>query len=234
MKPKISICIPSYESKGRGVEFIQRSINSILKQTYSNFEIIISDHSIDDKIKDYVNSLNNSKINYLRYSENIGWPAHNTNNSIKHSTGDYIKLMNLDDYMEDFDTLEKIVDKLNMGYKWVLCGFKHKNLNSGDYSNPIIPTINGDGKHLLMGVNTVGCPSVALIPKDVYFDPNVLYMIDCELWYRLFINYGNPGIINEYKIVIGIGDHTLTTKLQSKQNEWLDKDKEYCKIKFKL
>ena len=61
---KISVCIPAYEAKGKGVFFLQKNVEGILKQTYTNFEIIISDHSIDDKVEKYVLSLNNSKIKY--------------------------------------------------------------------------------------------------------------------------------------------------------------------------
>ena len=36
--PKISVCIPSYEANGRGVEFIDKNVQSILSQTYKNIE----------------------------------------------------------------------------------------------------------------------------------------------------------------------------------------------------
>ena len=43
--PIISVCIPSYEAKGKGVSFLKKNIEGILKQTYQNFEIVISDHA---------------------------------------------------------------------------------------------------------------------------------------------------------------------------------------------
>lgn len=232
--PKISICIPTYEAKGMGVELLSNNINSILNQTYENYEIIISDHSINDEIKNYVNELNSDKIKYLKNVDNVGWPSYNTNNAISNSSGDYIKLMNQDDFFKDNDSLESIVNKLKEGYEWVLCGFTHKNLSTGDFFNTITPSIKGDGKHLLLGQNTIGCPSVGLIPKNEFFDVNVIYMIDCELWYQMFKKYGNPGIVEDVKIIIGIGSHTLTSQLTEKQNEWLSKDIKYCKNKYEI
>jgi glycosyltransferase involved in cell wall biosynthesis len=230
--PKISVCIPTYEANGKGVEFLTKNIESILSQTYKNLEIIVSDHSKNDEIQNYVTGLKKDNVKYLRYSENIGWPAHNTNNAIKHSTGDYIKLMNLDDFIQGEDSIQLMVDLLSNGSKWVISGCIHYNYETGDWTNPIIPRIEDDGKHLIKGINYVGCPSVGLIPRDEFLDPEVLYMIDCELWYRIFLKYGYPGVLKDHRIVIGIGDHTLTSQLVSKHSEWLTKDIEYCNKKF--
>jgi glycosyltransferase involved in cell wall biosynthesis len=230
--PKISVCIPSYEANGRGVEFIDKNIQSILSQTYKNIEIIISDHSKDDTIETYIKGLELDNIVYLRNSENVGFPAHNTNNAIKNSSGDYIKLMNLDDFIIGKDTLQLMVDLLTEDGKWLISGCIHYDYGNKSWTNPIIPRIEGDGKHLLKGINFVGCPSVGLIPRDEYFDHKILYMIDCELWYRMFIKYGYPKVLNDYRIAVGIGDHTLTSQWSSKHNDLLHKDIEYCNKKF--
>jgi glycosyltransferase involved in cell wall biosynthesis len=230
--PKISVCIPSYEANGRGVEFLDKNIQSILSQTYKNIEIVVSDHSKNDEIENYIKGLGLDNIIYLRYTENIGWPAHNTNNAIKNSTGEFIKLMNLDDFIVGEDSIQMMVDLLGEGNKWVISGCIHYDYGTGGWTNPIIPRIEGDGKHLIKGINFIGCPSVGLIPRDEYFDPEVLYMIDCELWYRMFIKYGYPGVLKDYRIAVGIGDHTLTSQLASKHSEWHYKDVDYCNKKF--
>jgi glycosyltransferase involved in cell wall biosynthesis len=230
--PKISICIPSYEANGRGVEFINKNIQSILSQTYKNMEIVISDHSKNDDIENYIKGLGLDNIVYLRNTENIGFPAHNTNNAIKNSSGDYIKLMNLDDFIVGEDTLQLMVNLLLNEGKWVISGCIHYDYGNGSWTNPIIPKIEGDGRHLIRGINFVGCPSVGLIPRDEYFDTEVLYMIDCELWYRMFIKYGYPGVLKDYRISVGIGDHTLTSQWALKQSDLLYKDIEYCNKKF--
>ena len=48
---QISICIPTYEYKGRGVEFLAELFDSIERQTFRDFDIVISDHSKDDVIE---------------------------------------------------------------------------------------------------------------------------------------------------------------------------------------
>jgi hypothetical protein len=88
-------------------------------------------------------------------------------------------------------------------------------------------------KHFLNGLNYIGCPSVGLIPKGHLLDVNVKYMGDCELWYRLFTTLGYPSIVDGFKIVIGIGDHTLTHQFANKQSEMLQNDINYCSLKYK-
>jgi len=230
----ISICIPTYEANGSGVFFLKKNIESILKQTYKDLEIVVSDHSKDNEIENYIKNLKNDKIVYLRNTKNIGYPAFNTNNAIQNSKGDYIKLMNMDDYMESETLLYDMLKGFELGYNWVLSSFKHFNYDINDFYNPMTPTIIGDGKHLLMGVNTIGCPSVVLMPKDIFFDTEVEYMIDCELWYRLFKNFGLPFIVGNHGITIGTGNHTFTNQLTSKYDEMLRKDIAYCSKKYKL
>ena len=50
----ISICIPTYEMNGMGVEYLEYSFNILYSQTFKDFEIIISDHSESNLIKDYM------------------------------------------------------------------------------------------------------------------------------------------------------------------------------------
>ena len=48
---EITVCIPTYEYKGRGVEFLAELFDSLERQTFTDFDIVISDHSKDDTIK---------------------------------------------------------------------------------------------------------------------------------------------------------------------------------------
>jgi glycosyltransferase involved in cell wall biosynthesis len=97
--------------------FIKKNVESFLKQTYQNLELVISDHSVGDEIKEYIISLNNPKIVYIKNENDRGLQVENMNNAISNCTGDYIKLMNHDDYMESKDTIECGVKKIINGSK---------------------------------------------------------------------------------------------------------------------
>ena len=49
---KISIAIPCYEYSGMGAEILEHSFHQMNIQTFKDFDVIISDHSIDDNVKD--------------------------------------------------------------------------------------------------------------------------------------------------------------------------------------
>ena len=87
--------------------------------------------------------------------------------------------------------------------------------------------------HLLDGINLIGCPSVGLIPKEELVDVNLKYMIDCELWYRLYKKYGESGIIEkDFPIIIGMGNHQVTQKMAEVREDLIEHDKQYCSILY--
>ncbi len=92
--PVISVVMSSYNSK----KFIEKSIISILRQTFENFElIIIDDFSTDDSveiIKKY--SRRDKRIKFIQNKTNLGAAA-SRNIALKISTGKYIAIMDADD-----------------------------------------------------------------------------------------------------------------------------------------
>ena len=98
-----SLIIPVYN----GEKYIQTCINSILIQTYNNFEVIIIDDGSTDRTRIICEELtkNNSKIKYI-YQEN-GGVSKARNRGIEESKGDYITFIDIDDYIES-NTLELI------------------------------------------------------------------------------------------------------------------------------
>ena len=82
---KISIIIPTYNRE----KLLIRSIKSILKQTYKNFEIIIVDDFSKDNTKNIINIFNDKRIRYIRLRKNKGASVAR-NIGIKKATGKYI------------------------------------------------------------------------------------------------------------------------------------------------
>lgn len=105
--PKISILVPMYETKPK---FACEMIDSVLAQTYTNWELILADASKTDLVKDVVSGVDgslssmgnvyasDSRIRYVRIAENKGI-SENTNEALKYATGDYIGLLDHDDLL---------------------------------------------------------------------------------------------------------------------------------------
>jgi glycosyltransferase involved in cell wall biosynthesis len=94
LKPQISICIPTYN----GEKYIARTIQSVLDQTFSNFEIIVSDDGSTDKTLEMVRSFNDPRIVRVDSLSKVGAEA-NWNNSVANARADLVKLVCQDDLL---------------------------------------------------------------------------------------------------------------------------------------
>ena len=91
-EPFVSICVPNY-NYGR---YIGETIKSILDQTYTNFELIISDNTSTDNSMDVINSFNDPRMRVYQNDTNIGMLA-NTKKCYEYAKGDYIAIFCSDD-----------------------------------------------------------------------------------------------------------------------------------------
>ena len=66
--PKVSVIIPTYNR----AHLIGKAINSVISQTYQDYEIIVVDDASTDNTKEVVKGFNNSKIRYIYYCDNRG------------------------------------------------------------------------------------------------------------------------------------------------------------------
>lgn len=88
----ISVCIATYN----GEKYIRQQLDSILLQTKTVDEIIISDDSSTDRTVDIIKSYNDSRINLIE-NQSFNSPIFNLENAIKHSKGYYVFLADQDD-----------------------------------------------------------------------------------------------------------------------------------------
>lgn len=100
-EPTVSIIIPTYNRS----KTIKRSINSVLYQTYDDFEIIVIDDGSSDGTDKVIKEFNDSRIKYVRHELNRGASAAR-NTGIKLSRGKYIAFQDSDDVWVP-DKLEK-------------------------------------------------------------------------------------------------------------------------------
>lgn len=92
---KFSILVPTYETRE---EFLRAMVDSVLAQTYGNWELILADASASDVVLNAVKEYQDSRIVYRRLEHNMGISG-NTNQALEFATGDYIALLDHDDML---------------------------------------------------------------------------------------------------------------------------------------
>lgn len=223
--PNISICIPVYEMHNEGVHLLHILLNSIFNQTYKDFEVIVSDHSRDDVIRNFC--INYGRVVYLKNDYKIGNSSANVNNAIKYAKGNYIKPMFEDDFFKKNYALQIMVDQLKNS-NWVCCGSDQYDYDMTKPFRGRYPVINADLKQMALGENYYGGPSCCLYKKNsmINFDENLIWLMDTMLYWQLHHTYGNPGLINDLLITTrycekNVSNTLATAELRKREQEYV-------------
>ena len=91
--PKISVIVPMYNAE----KYLSLCINSILAQTFKDFELILIDDCSKDKTLEVAKSFNDSRIKILQNEKNFGTPGATRNVGIDAARGEYIYFCDNDD-----------------------------------------------------------------------------------------------------------------------------------------
>ena len=113
--PKVSVCIPTYNRP----DFLRQAIESVLAQTFSDYELIISDNASEDSTTDLISSFKDRRIIYIRKEKNIG-AIDNFNSCLAAAKGEYITIFHDDDIMLP-DNLAFKVEALDLTREWGWC-----------------------------------------------------------------------------------------------------------------
>lgn len=104
-QPLVSICIPTYQRAER----IQLTLQSILSQTMTDYEIVVVDNASTDGTEEAVRAFADSRIRFFRNERNIG-AAMNHNRCLLEAKGTYIKFIHSDDRFASDEALEKLLE----------------------------------------------------------------------------------------------------------------------------
>lgn len=200
--------------------FLERNLKSIYIQSFDDYEIVLSDDSEDDQLGDWIRTLD-MPIKYVKNQGNKGM-ANNSNNAINHASGELIKILYQDDFFYDSRSLEKIKDHFTDRTMWLVTGCTHT-MNG-------ITTFNDHKPFYSNSENTIGSPSVLTFRQEIKerFDPTFHWVLDLDLYQRIYRKYGKPKIYDAVNVVIGIHSNQKTYLLSDQE-----KTKEHHLLKRK-
>lgn len=159
--PLVSIIMPAYNAE----KYISHSIDSVIKQTYRNWELII----IDDCSKDTTSKIckkyaeRDSRIKVISLTKN-GGIANARNRGITESNGEYIAFLDSDDMWKE-EKLEKQIKFMETNDIAFSCTSYELIDSEGNSLNKVIKVPKSVGFKELLKVNSVGCLTV-LINKN--------------------------------------------------------------------
>lgn len=190
--PKVSVIMPTYN----GSEFITGAINSILSQTYKNFEFIIVDDGSTDNTSEIIKNFKDERIKYI-FQENKG-PVYAYNTGFRNSIGEYVFVQDHDDQSKN----SRI--ELQLEYciknKLDICGsyYAINDLEKQYRELIVLPTENSDIVRVLLYKPWVMFNPTVCIKNDIlqefgYFNENYKVGYDYEFFLRNIgkIRYGN-------------------------------------------
>lgn len=196
-RPKVSVCIPTYNRP----DYLRQSIESVLAQSFSDYELLISNNASEDSTAAVIDSFKDFRIVHLNKEKNIGL-VENFNSCLAAAKGEFITVFHDDDLMLP-DNLSLKVRALEQNAR---AGLVHSNFNIIDGNGSIIKKsahfIDSQDfveqglsflRKSLLGYNPVNPPS-AFIRKECFdklggFSSKVHFTTDWEYWMRISMHY---------------------------------------------
>lgn len=215
--PTVSVCIPTY----RGATHIGAAIESVLAQSYTDFELIVIDDNSPDDTAAIVQGYLDPRIRFLQNPGNLG-PQGNWNRCLNEACGKYFKLLPQDDLLAP-DCLAKQVAILDQDdaqrIALVYCArtivdAQDRPLMVRGYSGGRTGVINAQNliRHCLRrGTNLIGEPGSVLFRRQLansvgLFDASIPYVLDLDYWFRLLLkgdSYYLPEALASFRVSRG-------------------------------
>jgi glycosyltransferase involved in cell wall biosynthesis len=193
---EISICIPTYEFKGEGVKYLSELLDTLQLQNFDDFNVVVSDHSVDDKIYDLCKEKSKLfEIIYVRNEHGRGNLGPNTNVALENGTGRILKVVYQDDLFVNRDALQVIKDAYDTGCKWAFNSFCHTRDGVLTFRD-VVPRW---GDKMLEGRNLLGNPSgLSVLNRcKMYMREDLNLLVDTDLYHRMRMEHGLPYIIED-------------------------------------
>lgn len=209
--PSISIVLPVYN----GGEYLKESVSSVLDQDFLNFEFLILDDCSSDGSFEYLQGLNDSRIQLFRNEENRGL-FYNLNFLIKHSRSPLLKLWAQDDIMypnclSGFVSFQNKHPQVGFSYSGRTIIDEKGNIKQND-SIDTTPEIISTELHARIAYYTGSiagnianvCINKSALDRVGPFNVNMKISADFDMWVRLAEHY-ETGFIKEN--LIKLRDH---------------------------
>lgn len=190
--------------------YIMTAINSILNQTYSNFEFIIVNDGSDEYVEYLLADINDNRVHIIKNTNNLGLTK-SLNRALEKSTCKYIARMDADDIAMP-QRFEKQLEFLEKNSDYVMCGTKFKEILHDKIIAQRLFFVNTDDeiKNMIFKFNPFNHSSI-MMRADVVkriggYDERYRYSQDYALWLKM-IRQGKVLNLSEELIIRRMEDN---------------------------
>ena len=213
---KVSIILPVYNAK----EYIKDCIDSILAQTYQNFELIIGDDASTDNSIDICKQYDNPKIRIIKCEHNY---IRTCNTLLKFCNGDYIARMDADDIMLP-NRIQKQVEILEKDKSLSLCCSNRLIIGTDERRDMWVENYVDDFILRLFCGNFIPHSTVMIRTSflrnlGIKYKSEYPYAEDYKMWSDIAMNGGTIYAIKEPLIKYRIHDSSISMQNMLKQKE---------------
>jgi glycosyltransferase involved in cell wall biosynthesis len=226
LKPLISVCIPCYN----GRKFIAITLESVLRQTLGDFEVVVLDDKSSDETVSIIRTFSDSRIRLIQNDSNLGM-GRNWNKALSCAHGKYVKLLCQDDILSPeclARQAEVLENHSNSRVVLTICNrlvIDERGETVLRRRFPFGPgVVRGEKlirRSIRCGSNLIGEPVVGLFRRGVLArtkmcDTSNPYLSDLSLWSEL-LKHGDAFIDQDYLASFRLAEGAATASIGLRQ-----------------
>ena len=232
--PKVSVIILTYNRSA----LLRRAVQSVLNQTFGDFEVIVVDDASVDDTKDVIKDMTDKRIRYLPHEQNMG-EGRARNTGVANAQGEYIAFLDDDDEWlpEKLELQVSVMEKSEPGIGAVHTGYWRILTDTGEVRESDARKEGDLWGEFLFGNNLVH-PSSILLRASCFerlgvFDVSITTGLDYDMWLRVSKEYKFAAINKPLLKVREHGDRLSSnlelqiqgqTKFFEKWGKWIEAD----------
>ena len=214
----VSIIMPNYNCE----KYLKETIESVLNQTYQNWELLFVDDCSTDGSIEIVESFNDSRIRILKNEKNSG-AAISRNYGIREAKGRWIAFLDSDDLWEE-NKLEKHLTFMEKhGHSFSFTGYKVVN-SQNVLINEYMPKKDRYDYKAILKHCSIGCSTVIYDTKTlekVYMPTNAIKREDFACWLSILKTGVNAVCFQELLTIYRIhNDSVSSSKIKMVKYQW--------------
>jgi FkbM family methyltransferase len=220
MSCQVSVCIPTY----RQPDLAARAVGSALEQVDCDLEVVVTDDSPDDEVRDRLALFQDPRLKYFKNERRLG-AIGNWNEALRRSEGPIKKILHHDDWFSHRSCLVRFVEPIASGRTKIVFAACNALASDGSIRSvhsarpEQIVSLGQTPRSLVFG-NFIGAPSVGAFHASLRqrFNPKYLWVSDIDFYIRLVQEAGGDFVYVDEPLV------NVSTDLPSQISRLCERD----------